>query len=184
MPARFRRVDFGVSCALVVVLVAVGSTMLATVGPSDDLAVCSANLRLFGQASAGYVATYGVFAPCDPWGRMPSGFPGGPWRSGSDWTQVYDPAQGWLLHYMGYVPFVPVSDPDSQIWYQVPYGFRKASLWGGPSVIPPPAICPALNATNIFNYHSPEMDVSTFDAAGYYYQHGAGYMIKDDRASA
>ena len=177
MSARIRRVDVILALVVAVSLAAVGSTMLAGLGPAQQQARCAANMRLFGEALAGYETMWGVFPPSDPYPMMPASPPGEPGltRNANSPLQKYDPPHGWLLHHMGYVPFIP--DDSYEPWWQTPYGFRIAAMLGHPSALPPPVICPSAILENFMDAESPELDLNSHhDVAILGYPYATSYM--------
>ncbi len=156
MSARIRRVDVILALVVAVSLGAVGSTMLAGLGPAEQQARCAANMRLFGEALAGYETMWGVFPPCDPWPAMPSCVDSD--CRGSSALEIWDPPHGRLLYHMGYVPNIP---PEAGAtlgqWYSQPWGFYYASVFLGVDGVPPPAICPSAILENVMSETSTEI---------------------------
>ncbi|HUW82239.1 MAG TPA: right-handed parallel beta-helix repeat-containing protein [Phycisphaerae bacterium] len=163
MSARIRRVDVVLAFVVVVSLVAVGSTMLAGLGPAEQQARCAANMRLFGEALAGYEAVWGVFPPCDPWPAMPACVDGA-CRDLSWGLEIWDPPHGRLLYHMGYVPNIPPeAGATLRQWYSQPWGFYYASLFLGVDGVPPPAICPSAILENVMSETSTEINFGGSD---------------------
>jgi len=162
MLARIRRVDVILALVVVVVLAAVGSTMLAGLGPAEQQARCAANMRLFGEALAGYEVQWDAFPLCDPWPVAPqcSDPPsGGDCRVATSGEQVWDPPHGRLLHQMGYIPNIP-TDLGYEVndWYQWAWGFYRACTLYGRDGVPPVALCPSAILDNVMSETSTEID--------------------------
>jgi len=164
MSGRFRISDLVMVGVLAVLLAGAGGAMLAGVGAGNEQARCAANMRLFGEALAGYEATWGVFPPCDPWPLMPQCVAGS-CRSSTGGEQIWDPPHGRLLYHMGYVPNLPADAPASLAeWYTQPWGFYYASTLLGEDGVPAPAICPSAILENVMSYDSPEIRFGTVNA--------------------
>ncbi len=168
--------------AIIALLISILLPSLNRARQAAKAAVCASRLHGFGQGSAMYESRFESLAPCDPFDLMPAGWSGN-WRvrSGTGaYQEVHDHPHGFLaLYAMGIKPFINVDNPLLTAWETVPFGFKRQcdvdmdyarhTLWKG-------FFCPAQNFRNTMSADSPEFNIYTQEALGYWYKHCSGYV--------